>query len=153
MVASATGDPSNVSNFSAGESIPEWRLVPHDNNIGQRNVTPVVFTKIEQLIKAFSELRFKLKNPLRGSAKMVLNPKLPKTLASRGWKLEFTNPGGAKPKLGAGKTTMISMKLVPGEPFTAADLAREKNPAIRIEAYANGIIVGGMTYELAAKRG
>jgi hypothetical protein len=153
MVVSANGDPSNVSNLSAGESIPEWRLVPHDNNIGQRNVTPVAFAKIEQLIKAFSELRFKLKNPLRVSAKMVLNPRLPKTLASRGWKLEFTNTGGAKPKLGPGKSIPITMKLVPGKPFTAADLAREKNPAIRIEAYANGIIVGGMTYELAAKRG
>jgi zinc metalloprotease ZmpB len=153
MVVSATGDPSNVGNLSSGESIPEWRLVPHDNNIGQRNVTPVVFTKIEQLIKVFSELRFTLKNPLRVSARMVLNPRLPKTLAGRGWKLEFTNAGGAKPKLGAGKSIPITMKLVPGEPFTAADLAREKNPAIRIEAYANGIIVGGMTYELAAKRG
>jgi hypothetical protein len=153
MVASATGDPSNVTNLSAGESIPEWRLVPHDNNIGQRNVTPVWFTNIEQLIKVFSELRFTLKNPLRGSAKMVLNPRLPKTLGGRGWKLEFTNTGGAKPKLGAGKSIPITMKLVPGEPFTAAYLAREKKPAIRIEAYANGIIVGGMTYELAAKRG
>ena len=38
MVASATGDPSNIDNFSGGDSIPEWRLVPHDNNIGQRNV-------------------------------------------------------------------------------------------------------------------
>jgi len=45
------------------------------------------------------------------------------------------------------------MKLVAGEPFTAADLAKEKSPAIRIEAYANGIIVGGMTYELVAKKG
>lgn len=153
MVVSATGDPSNVSNLSPGESIPEWRLVPHDNNIGQRNVTPVAFVKIEDLIKAFSELRFTLKNPLRVSAKMLLNPKLPKTLTSRGWRLEFTNAGGAKPKLGAGKSIPITMKLVAGEPFTAADLAREKNAAIRIEAHANGIIVGGMTYELAARKG
>lgn len=41
MIASSSGDPSNVDAFGAGESIPEWRLVPHDNNIGQRNVHPV----------------------------------------------------------------------------------------------------------------
>jgi hypothetical protein len=153
MVVSASGDPSNVSNLSPGESIPEWRLVPHDNNIGQRNVTAVPFTKLEAWLKAIEELRFMLKNPLRSSAKMVLNPSIPQTLARRGWKLEFTNKGAATPKLAAGKTTTISMRLVPGEPFTAADLAKEKNPAIRIEAYANGIIVGGMTYEIApAKR-
>jgi hypothetical protein len=40
MVVSANGDPSNISNMTAGDSIPEWRLVPNDNNIGQRNVFP-----------------------------------------------------------------------------------------------------------------
>ena len=130
--------PEQRRQHPPGESIPEWRLVPHDNNIGQRNVTPIAFIKIDELIKAFSELRFTLKNPLRVSAKMLLSPKLPKTLTSRKWKLEFTNAGEATPKLGAGKTIPITMKLVPGEPFTAADLAKEKSPAIRIEAYATG---------------
>ncbi|MBP2320337.1 hypothetical protein JOF56_000722 [Kibdelosporangium banguiense] len=41
MIAGATGDGSNVESFTAGEVIPEWRLVPNDNNIGQRNVNPV----------------------------------------------------------------------------------------------------------------
>ena len=41
MIVSATGDPSNVDNFTAGESIPDWRLVPNDNNIAQRNVALV----------------------------------------------------------------------------------------------------------------
>jgi zinc metalloprotease ZmpB len=149
MIVSANGDPSNVSNLAAGETIPEWRLVPHDNNIGQRNVTAVAFTMLEPWLKAIQELRFTLKNPLRGSAKMVLNPTIPRTLANRGWKLEFRNKGGANPKLAVGKSIPISMQLVGGEPFTAADLSKEKNPAIRIEAYANGIIVGGMTYEIA----
>ena len=41
MIASATSDPSNIDNFTAGEVIPEWRLVPNDNNIGQRNVNVI----------------------------------------------------------------------------------------------------------------
>jgi hypothetical protein len=40
MAVSANGDPSNIDNFTAGESVPEWRLVPNDNNIGLRNVVP-----------------------------------------------------------------------------------------------------------------
>lgn len=36
MAASADGDASNLKNFTAGETIAEWRLVPHDNNIGLR---------------------------------------------------------------------------------------------------------------------
>jgi len=38
LIISATGDPSNVDNFTAGEEIEDWRLVPNDNNIGLRNV-------------------------------------------------------------------------------------------------------------------
>lgn len=39
MVASAHGDPSNVSHFVAGETIEDWRLVPNDNNLAQRAMT------------------------------------------------------------------------------------------------------------------
>jgi hypothetical protein len=112
----------------------------------------VPFVKLREWLKAIEELRFTLKNPHRGSAKMVLKPTIPQTLARRGWKLEFTNRGAGAPKLAAGKTITISMRLVPGEPFTVEDLKREKNPVIRIEAYANGILVGGMTYEVAPPR-
>lgn len=38
MIVSATGDPSNVDNITAGEVVEEWRLVPNDNNIGLRKV-------------------------------------------------------------------------------------------------------------------
>ena len=40
MIVSATGDPSNVDNFTAGEIVEDWRLVPNDNNIAraQRDV-------------------------------------------------------------------------------------------------------------------
>lgn len=41
MVVSANNDPSNINNFTEGETVPEWRLVPNDNNIGLRNVTPI----------------------------------------------------------------------------------------------------------------
>jgi len=40
MVASANGDPSNTDHFTASASIPDWRLVPNDNNIGMRTVVP-----------------------------------------------------------------------------------------------------------------
>lgn len=40
MVVSANGDASNVDHFTTGESIPDWRLVPNDNNIGMRSVVP-----------------------------------------------------------------------------------------------------------------
>jgi hypothetical protein len=38
MMVSAAGDPSNVDNFDAEDSIPDWRLVPNDNNIAVRDI-------------------------------------------------------------------------------------------------------------------
>ena len=151
MVVSATGDPSNVSNLSPGESIPEWRLVPHDNNIGQRNVAPVPSASLEDLIAAIGKMHFTLKNPHPVAAKMVLNPIIPRILVARGWKLEFTNPGGGLLKMLPGETKEITMRLNPGDKFTPDEIAKSRDAAIIIEAYANGILVGGMTYPLDAK--
>lgn len=39
MIVSATGDASNVDNFTPGKTVENFRMVPNDNNIGQRNVT------------------------------------------------------------------------------------------------------------------
>jgi hypothetical protein len=35
MIVYATDDASNINNFAMGETIPDWSLVPNDNNIGQ----------------------------------------------------------------------------------------------------------------------
>ena len=43
----ATGDPSNIDGRITS-SIPEWRLVPHDNNIAQRNVSPVPGREVQR---------------------------------------------------------------------------------------------------------
>jgi zinc metalloprotease ZmpB len=45
MVVSATGDSSNIDNFAATDSIPNWRLVPNDNNIAQRNTSVAAKSK------------------------------------------------------------------------------------------------------------
>jgi hypothetical protein len=39
MAVSADGDRSNLDHFTAGETIPQGRLVPNDNNLGLRKVT------------------------------------------------------------------------------------------------------------------
>jgi hypothetical protein len=38
MAVSAAGDADNLAKFSDGKSIPDWRLVPHDNNIAMRKI-------------------------------------------------------------------------------------------------------------------
>jgi hypothetical protein len=38
MAVAADGDRSNLRKFTTGRSIPDWRLVPNDNNLGMRKV-------------------------------------------------------------------------------------------------------------------
>jgi zinc metalloprotease ZmpB len=113
MVVSATGDQSNISNMTAGDSIPEWRLVPNDNNIGQRNVFPVAGG-----------------DGLNG----LVNT--------------FANPGAGAFKLNAGEQKEVVVRLKTGEDFTVEDVKKAKDAVIHIEAFANGIPVGGMSYQL-----
>ena len=85
---------------------------------------------------------------------MQLVTTLPRVLAQRGWKLELLNASGSPIKggtlkLGAGKSSDLSIRLVPGEPFTAAEVAKWRDATIRIEGYADGILIGGMTYPMA----
>jgi hypothetical protein len=149
MVASATGDPSNINNMTAGDSIPEWRLVPHDNNIGQRNVFPVAGGKgIKGLLASFERLTFMLKNPHASRARMVVNPVLPPLLAERGWTLAFANAGGHAFTLNPGESRDIVMQLKPGKDFTPEEAAKAGDPFIHLEAYADGILIGGMSYQV-----
>src|SRR4051794_540107 len=78
---SATDDASNIDGRITG-SIPEWRLVPHDNNIAQRNVHPVnpSLRKID-----IAKKHFWLRNPFDRKSEMVLKATLPAFMRELGW--------------------------------------------------------------------
>jgi zinc metalloprotease ZmpB len=148
MVVSATGDASNLDNIALGDSIPDWRMVPNDNNIAQRNVSPVPGGGTSGLVEEFAGLEFRLRNPLAKVARMELRPQLPALLAERQWKLEFSNPGGRAFALSPGESRTIVMRLHAGAPFDAQDVAKAPDRAIHVFGHADGILVGGMSYEL-----
>lgn len=148
MIVSANGDSSNVNNIAAGDSIPEWRLVPNDNNIGQRNVFPISGGGTSGLTAAFDRLQFQLKNPNSTTTRMEVHAMLPAFLERRGWKIEFLNPGGTAFPLHPGESRHIIMKLIPGSDFTPEDVSSSPEKTIHLYGYAGGILVGGMSYEL-----
>jgi hypothetical protein len=148
MVASADGDASNIDNFTAGDSIPDWRLVPNDNNIGQRNVCPVAGATGKHLLGEFDRMSFQLKNPFNRRARMTVKATLPPLLDERGWRIAFGNAGANAFALEPGGGRDVVMRLLSGRNFTAADVRKAKDRIIEIEAYADGILVGGMSYPL-----
>ena len=78
MIASVASDTSNVDSFTASETIQEWRLVPNDNNIAQRNVTVLPGGGgMEALIAALDRAPFFAGNNLNVAAAMELRFELP----------------------------------------------------------------------------
>ena len=148
MIASATGDASNVDNIKAGDLIPDWRLIPNDNNIGQRNLAPVSGGGTSGLTAEFDGLEFELKNPLTKAATMEIKPTLPPLLVERGWRLEFTSRGGAAFPLQPGESRTVVMRMVAGAPFDATDVDKATEKTIQVAGYAGGILVGGLSYVL-----
>ncbi|NOJ50477.1 hypothetical protein [Bradyrhizobium archetypum] len=152
MVVSAPNDTSNIDNFTANDSMEEWRLVPNDNNIGQRNVSPVASSTGKRLVAGFDRLSFYLKNPFRSRARMTIRAVLPAFLAERGWRVAFSSAGVDAFTLEPSNGRKVTMRMLPGRDFTASDLLKANDSVIQIEACADGILVGGMSYPLTADR-
>jgi hypothetical protein len=147
MIASVAGDPSNVDNFTGTESIQEWRLVPHDNNVGQRNVSVVPGEGGgEALMAALNGAFFMAGNNLNRRAGMELRVEMPKVLAEKGWFLQFDGLADNKFPLKSGEKREIRLKLKQGSQFTRADIEGTVDRMINVSLLANGILLGGMSY-------
>lgn len=146
MVVSADGDASNVDTFTVGEVIPEWRLVPNDNNIGQRNVQPVAGGGGgEGLLLSLDGVSMWIGNPNPRSARMTLHVELPELLAAAGWRLSFDQDQFV---LKPGAQQEVVLRLERGEDFTRDDVGAAGICDIRVKVRADGDLLGGMTYRL-----
>jgi hypothetical protein len=148
-VVETTQDPSNLANFTPTQTIQEWRLVPHDNNIGQRNVQLVPGGGESQALSASLDgVFFMAGNNLGKAAQMELRVALPDVLVSRGWTLGFAGLGGTKFRLEAGEKRRIDLQLAAGSDFTTDDIRGVADRDIVVTLLADGMILGGMTYRV-----
>ncbi|MFL6301994.1 MAG: hypothetical protein ACJ72H_00500 [Candidatus Sulfotelmatobacter sp.] len=150
MIASAPGDLSNIEHFTEAQSIPEWRLVPSDNNIGVRNIYSIHAADSHALITAFQTRRIHVKNPHARSARIIVRPILPPLLARRDWQVDFVSAGGHSFLLEPLGTREVVMSLKRGRTFTAKDLKTIPDAILHIEVYADDIPVGGLSFRLEA---
>ncbi|HKG48408.1 MAG TPA: hypothetical protein VKB02_16845 [Pyrinomonadaceae bacterium] len=154
MEVSVAGDRSNIDPLtffpSATGPTPEWRVVPFDNNIGQRNVAPVAAGGgLRGLLSSFIGRKFKVRNPSEGSSRFEVKAELPKLLASRGWKaLLDQRETNLSFSLGPGASRNVAVELKPGGEFTAEEVRQARGGQIRISVFADGNVIGGMTYDL-----
>ncbi|MFZ5825473.1 MAG: hypothetical protein ACOY94_14325 [Bacillota bacterium] len=151
MAVSAAGDAANTETVAG--PIPEWWLVRNDNNIAQRNVAPVpAGGGALNLAAAFRGRHFWVNNPFEKSVEVRLEVVMPDFLRERQYELQFTSPGGAAFSLASRADREVVMQLKTGLDFTPADLEQYgREAAIQVNAYVDGILTGGMTYQLDAK--
>lgn len=155
MEVSATGDLSNIDPGTffpcAAGPTAEWRLVPFDNNLAQRNVAPVPGGGgLRGLLSGFVNRSFMVRNPLNGEARITLKTELPPFLAERGWRIRVGHSDTQFAfGLAAGAERQVTVSLSPGQNFTRDEVLHVGRPlSIRITASADGVTFGGMTYRL-----
>jgi zinc metalloprotease ZmpB len=150
MVVSTEGDPSNIDNLTGSEIIEEWRLVPNDNNVGQRNVVIVPGGGGgEGLMQGLHKHVFFVGNSLPRKAIMELKVELPALLTTTGWKLNFEGiDDNNEVELKPGEKRKIVIDLVAGNDFTKDQVRNSTDRNITIYLYGNDMSLGGMTYQL-----
>jgi hypothetical protein len=64
------------------------------------------------------------------------------------WQIGFANTGEGAFSLKPDESKTIALNIKTGKEFSAAQVRKSKDAVIHIQARANGILVGGMSYQL-----
>lgn len=149
MVVTATSDPSNVDTFTPGEVIPEWRLVPNDNNVGQRNVNLIPGGGgAKSLVEGLHGFPLWVGNPNPKRAVIDIDIKLPAVLAECGWSVGFEGLRSTRFQLASREQRMLVIQVTPGSEFARADIESADDRDIVLTVAADGGPLGGMTYRV-----
>ena len=144
---SANGDPSNIDGRITG-AISEWRLVPNDNNLAQRNVTPVAGgLGIKGLLSSLANHPFWIRNHERERVKVSFQATIPAFLSESRWVVSLPRPFTLAYK----EVRQFTPKLVKGraiKDFNFRDIRFGSNYNITITVLFDGMPYGGMTYRI-----
>jgi hypothetical protein len=152
MIVSATGDPSNVDLLSPGEIFADWRLVPNDNNVGQRNVYFPDGGLDEGGLKDLNEKGFWIGNPGRKAAIITVDIALPTVLKRAGWQMSAHKFPKEGMRLKPGERRLVTFDVKAGSPLDREVLAKAKQLDVVVTARSNGGIIGGMIYRYGKRR-
>jgi hypothetical protein len=133
-----------------------WALVPHDNNLAVRSITPAAGGAGARALLASIDPDLLLSNPYSHRAcALRVRVELPEFLSGRGWRasVEPSEPITLPP----GGDSNVQLQITPGADFTPSDVpltASERRLRIisadvsHDPADIHGIVLGGVTYEI-----
>src|SRR5688572_1591318 len=107
---------------------PHWRLVPFDNNIGQRNVAPMPGGgRTVALLAAFADREFFVDNMSEKAATVRIDLVLPAFLRRLGWRASIASVEGTTIQLKPGAQRQLRLALKAGKDFTEEDVRQAKD--------------------------
>ena len=121
LLASVSADEDQSNADTVNGSIPHWRLVPFDNNIAQRNVSPEP-GDTDSLVSSLDRRIFWVNNPYDRTVTIDIEASLPKILSKKRWKIQFLSPGENKFQLGPRGNRKVIFKIISGQQFVASEL-------------------------------
>jgi hypothetical protein len=122
---------------------------PSRQNIGQRNVQLVPGGGEAATLSASLEgVFFMAGNNFSKPAQMELSVELPRLLAARGWGVSFTGLPARRFRLDAGEKRKVELQVAAGANFSADDVRADADRTIHVTLHGNGMLLGGMSYQL-----
>ena len=147
-IAHADGDLGNDTTITG--TIPEHRFVPFDNNIGQRNVCPVL-PSLRDLLTYFRKHVIWVRNPFPHPVVARIEVVLPKVMRRAGWELT-AGEAARRFELGPQSEREVVLELDPGDEISAAAFKRAMaggDVDIELRTFLDDELTGGMTYRLS----
>lgn len=140
-------DQANTETILA--TIPDWHLIPLDNNIAQKNMVVLPgFAGSASLPAFISGVGFFVRNPYDIELEVTLSVKLPPILEDNGWELEFDN-GNVIPIDSFDRDGIeVNMTFIEGDAFSRTDIENAEDRSIVITMVTEYGCIGGMTYYL-----
>jgi zinc metalloprotease ZmpB len=146
-IAHADGDAGNDTTITG--TIPEHRLVPFDNNIGQRNVCPVL-PDLRAILRYFREHVLWVRNPFPRPVTARVEILLPRFLRQAGWQLRADAPT-RRFELGPRAERKLVLAMEPGDDVGPEVIRRalaRGDDRIELRTHLDGELSGGMSYPL-----
>jgi hypothetical protein len=99
-------------------------------------------------MKGLHGYRFWLGNPNPKVADMSLKVRLPKVLTELGWNITLRGAEARTFKMKPGEKRELVIEVHPGRDFGTDVIEKTTDRDIKVHAFADGALIGGMTYRI-----
>ncbi|MBS1777373.1 MAG: hypothetical protein JSS64_13950 [Bacteroidetes bacterium] len=129
--------------------IPDWHLVPSDNNIAQRNLNLLAgYLGSIDVAQAADASGFLVRNPYEDPIGVDLEIHLPQLLRNNGWSLSFDTSNHIDLEGFDREGVPVKITLSGGHSFTREDIQNTDDRDIVITMISEKGIIGGLTYRI-----